>query len=449
MDVALVLLPNYQINSPSLALAYLASNLIKKGHTVSRFEFNLKFKNKKWIKYIYKFNQNDALVLEIMKNPQLLNNSKFNKLNSYIDFCVKKILSKSPKVIGFSTYYTNKNISLFIAKKIKEINYKIKIVFGGPFTFVCDDIQRNILKTKWVDYIIIGEGEQLFIDLLKKLKSFEKKSKCDKQILSTNSSSILKIDDIEFPLFRKKEFKLAKYSNIIPIIASRGCIGKCDFCMHPKLWNIFRQRKPENVIAEIKYQIKTLNIFNFVFNDSLFNANPVFIEKFCNMLINENISIKWLIKVRISENLSDSMLKLMYKAGCRFLLFGIESFSNKVLNKMNKGINTDMIYKNLELAHKNKFRVHIYIIIGHPSETKKDFQKTIKGIKNCRNLINSITINKLTLHPKTELFKHTKNLNHNKINERLIYLKSFIKKMSPPLKYNCDPIQIFSLKYRK
>lgn len=375
MKVALILLPTWRRETPSLGIAYLASVLEKEGYEVERLEFNLYVKNKKWWNALSEFN-----------NLKLKNAKVTPELNSYIDYCTKKIFSKQPDVICFSTYNCNLNLSIKVAERVKKNNL---IIFGGPETA---ESPRKILENSPADFIIQGEGEKGLPELLRNVKNHQKKM--------ITPQPCTYIDFLPYPKFLKRDIENSEVPWLLPILSSRGCVGKCNFCFERNVWKKYRTRKAANVIAEIKNHILNHNINCFRFNDSsLSDLN--FIREFCQ--IDENIN--WITNIRGNPSLTPRLLRQMRKSGCRALLFGVESGSDNVLKDMNKDVGIKTLQKNIEDAHRQGIWTHCYFITGFPTETYDDFLKTIEFIRNNKNIIDSFDVTRFHLRKLTDLAK--------------------------------------------
>ncbi|MCF7861539.1 B12-binding domain-containing radical SAM protein [Candidatus Woesearchaeota archaeon] len=404
MKIALVLLPNWPRTTPSLGIAYLSSHLMKEGHDLSRFEFNLKVRNMRYKELIEQNEMDHGLIEMIKKNPHLLIDNKYLRYNQYINYCADKILSENPKMVGFSVFCSNKNISLLVAMRIKEEDSNIKVVFGGPDTFR-DKAAVQYLRTGWIDYVITGEGEISFPMLA---KSRSKKDIIDiPGIMYIDNDKVIHndwepqkdINQFEFPTFLKEDIKNSTgwwYHNtdpdskLLPITTSRGCLRSCKYCTERLLWKCYRQRTPENVIEEIERNIKEYKVNNFRFDDCLINASIDFLKRFCNIILKKEIDINWGGLVTVDKRMDESLIKLMKKAGCNFLCFGGESGSDKILEDMGKPITSRDTKENIRNAKENDIWVHLYMLIGFPSETREDFKLTLNFIENNKSFINSI-----------------------------------------------------------
>jgi len=403
MKISLVLLPELKRLVPSLAFAYLTSHLEKAGHTVSRHELNLQFDNPKWIKLMNQFNTDDSITKEILSGTHMPN----PRINEYIRFCVNTVMKTKPEVVGFSVFWRNLNICSLVAKELKNLG--IKIIFGGPETSINPDLTKYAGDI--ADYVVLGEAEKTLPVLLDNLDKADVPGiiyRKNGKIVNTGTWIPGDINDMEFPVFENIDIKNSILPWILPIAASRGCVNKCDFCVHPSLWQIFRQRTPRNVVDEIKFQIKSHDIRSFMFNDSLLNENSAFLEDFCRLVIKEGLDIQWFGNARADENLNGPLFKLMYKAGCRCLFFGLESGSDKILNDMNKGITTELIKKNIRDAHLNKIWVKVNLITGYPTETECDFAKSIEFILKNKDYIDSFMVRQLGIPKTTDLYVEKK-----------------------------------------
>jgi len=400
MKIALVLLPELKRLVPSLAFAYLVSHLEKAGHTVTRHELSLQFNNPRWIRLMNQFNTDDSISKSILDGTHVPD----ARISEYIRFCVSTITKIKPDVVGFSVFWRNLNICALVAKELKKLG--LRIIFGGPETSINPDLEKYV-ENDVADYVVKGEAEKalpLLLDSLDNPKIPGVIFKKDGRVVNTGTWIPGDINEMEFPVFDNVDIKNSTLPWVLPIAASRGCVNKCDFYVHPKMWQIFRQRTPENVVEEIKFQMKSHDIRSFMFNDSLLNENNTFLEDFCKLVIKEDLDIRWFGNARADESLNGPLFKLMYQAGCRCLFFGLESGSNKILKDMNKGITTELIRKNIKDAHQNKIWVKVNLITGYPTETECDFAKSIEFIFKNKDYIDSFIVRQLGIPKTTDLF---------------------------------------------
>ncbi|MCF7861536.1 B12-binding domain-containing radical SAM protein [Candidatus Woesearchaeota archaeon] len=422
MKIALVLLPGWPRNTPSLSIAYLASQLEASGHDVYRHEFNLRFKEKIWIEFMKKFNKDKKIPDMIIENVDLASSKNYKRLDEYIDYCSSEVLKSKPEILGISLFSDNHNISLYLIHKIRDIDKDVKIMIGGPEVFYNPNRIRQYLSEGLIDYVLLGEGEIVLPNLLDSIENLKPIDlpgmmfRQGKKIINTGDWIPEKdINNFCYPKFEEKDIESSEFPWMLPILSSRGCSEHCDFCRESSFWKYFRQRTPENVVEEIEYQKLRHGINVFRFNDSLLNANPRFLEKICELIVKKKLDIIWLTNVKVSEDLNYEILNIMYESGCRYLFFGIQSASNTVLKEMNKRMDVDVAEKNIKDAHNNGLGVHLYFIVGYPSETKIEFNATLKFIQKNSLFADSIDINVLKLNELCNI--NDAKLNQNEINK--------------------------------
>lgn len=289
--------------------------------------------------------------------------------NSLLKEYLEKIVLKNYTHISFSTYSSNFNVSYFIAEEIKKIFNGIKIIFGGPeilYKFINDKTFYQNYPV--VDTFVIGEGEEPLKEIIKGTKEKIIKFK-----------EIQNLDYLPFPEYNKELLKLYPRKRALPLLFSRGCINNCKFCAEKFLYKKVRVRSAENVIDEIMYQQKNHNTLWFTFYDSMINTDKNELFKFCDIIIEKKIKIKWDCQFYL-KNYSIDLLKLMKNAGCFNLFVGLESGSNSVLKRMNKKFDTHAAEKFFKDCYLAGLHFEISLILNYDNETEKEFEETIRFI---------------------------------------------------------------------
>lgn len=270
-----------------------------------------------------------------------------------------------------------------IAKICKELKkYNIKTIMIGK-TVTYDPKIIDIIK---FDIGIIGETENTIKNLLNSninnvkdlsmIKGIVFK-KDGKIIINTPSEERCDLDKLPIP--NRKLADLEDYIDVRSILSSRGCINKCDFCPTYNYWGSWRGKSAENVVKEIEYLISNYNTKKILFLDDNATVNKKRMQDISKTIIEKKLNIK--LGCLASINTYDKKtFELMYKAGFRWLHFGIESGSQKVLENNNK--NFDIVYaKNVIKEVKQMgYRVRTSFIFDLPTTTKEDMQKTIEFI---------------------------------------------------------------------
>jgi len=336
-----------------------------------------------------------ATVLKKNKIPVKILDTTFIKDDKELE---EEILKNKNKIIGLSVVTPYINKAVFISKKIRKLLPDSIIVFGGPHPTIRPN---ETLDEPSVDMIVLGEGEETIVELIKAIEKGKALStvkgigfkKGKKKIITKRREPIKNLDSIPIP-DRSLLPMFSRYCKVVggdfftsppatTMITSRGCPFNCNFCQ-PSLRKIFgpavRFRSANNIVDEIEYLGKEFGLRKFHFVDDTFTANKQRILDFCDLVKKRGLKIKWTTNSRVNT-IDEEMLTTMKDAGCTRLSFGVESGSQDVLDKMNKCITTEQIEKAFKLCTKLKLFSVGSLMLGYPSETKEDLIKTKELIK--------------------------------------------------------------------
>lgn len=306
----------------------------------------------------------------------------------------KELLESKPDVIGISipsalVKEANKGISI-----IKELLPDSKIVAGGPHPTILPGEFTN------ADFIVIGEGEFTFLELMKNIDRGGDNFETIKGIVYFKKGELILteprpfIDDLSYlPWPARNLLDMKRYIRTKPfmpmtypctyVISSRGCFGNCLFCqpiLRKMVGSKIRTRTPKDVVDEIEYLIKEYNVTSINLGADEPIAKRSWTLEFCDELIKRNIKIKINAPVRI-DTVDEGLLIKMKKAGFYHLSFGVESASKKILDIMRKGITPEQIYSVFRMCRKLKILARANLMVGTPGETKETVQDTIDFIK--------------------------------------------------------------------
>lgn len=267
---------------------------------------------------------------------------------------------------------------------------------------ICKELQKHDIKTimigktvtynpKIIDIInfdigIIGETENTIKNILNAdIRNIEKLSMISGIVFKNNNKTIINepskgkynLDDLPIP--NRELADLEDYIDIRSILSSRGCINQCDFCPTYNYWGSWRGKSVEKVVNEIEYLISNYNTKKIIFLDDNATANNKRMREISKSIIEKKINIR--LGCLASINTYDKeTFELMYKAGFRWLHFGIESGSQKVLENNNKKFKIDYAKKVIKEVKQMGYRVRTSFIFDLPTTTKEDMQKTIEFI---------------------------------------------------------------------
>ncbi len=196
-------------------------------------------------------------------------------INQNLDYIVGELYKEEPDIIGFSTYIWNREETFKICETLKLINPNIKIILGGPEVSFDGE---NVLKTQsYIDFIIYGEGEVSFCELLEKIKNKEEDYNtingliyrdCGEVQINPPRVLIQNLDIIPSPYENLEENLQNK---IVYYESSRGCPFNCQFCLSSTIKGV-RYFSIERVKRDLGILIDA-NVGQVKFVDRTFNAN--------------------------------------------------------------------------------------------------------------------------------------------------------------------------------
>ena len=325
----------------------------------------------------------------------------------------EKIRAWQPDIVGISAMTASISSSFKLARIAKEEYDEVLNVLGGPHSTIRP---QEVIKNEYVDLVVIGEGEKTFNEIVKTYIINGDWNKVDGIVYKENGKIIINnvrdfiedMDTIPLPAWHtipevEEELKKNKKGFIM---AGRGCPGRCTFCQ-PTLMRLFgkkiRYKSPEYLIKEIKMLKNKYSVKSLYFCDDTLTANKTWINNFCDLLIEEEIDIKWLCQGRVNT-VDKDILQKMKEAGCYLIMFGVESGSQKILSKVyKKGIKISQVENAFKWCHEVGILPHAYFIIGTPSETEDDIDMSLQLMKKIKPSF--YTLSMLTPYPGTYLYE--------------------------------------------
>ena len=301
----------------------------------------------------------------------------------------EEVRQTNPMAVGIPYFTPMKCIVDRVASLVKEINPEIKIVVGAFHPTFCPD---DAMQNPDFDFIIRGEGEIPLTSLMKEIKKDNPKWETvpgiyyrdrDGKIKSNPGVNLIaNLDELPFPA--RDMVINCDHNNyrIHSVSTTRGCPYTCSFCADRRFWNgKVRRRSVESVIEELKLLMEKYKAVSIDFVDGTFTYDRKYLQKFCQSLIDERLHIKWGCTARY-DNIDEDLLKLMKRANCSGLYFGLESGSNRVLQSIDKKLTVENIVRVSKMVHESGITCISAVLLGLPDETKEDIKKTIKLMKN-------------------------------------------------------------------
>ena len=276
------------------------------------------------------------------------------------------------------------------------------------------------------DYIVVGDLEKPALELYNNINT-PKVIKNIKGIISKdynneNINFVDNLDTLNFPAW--EDFPLENYWELgyahgplsskryLPILTSRGCPYPCNFCVIPKTnERKWRSRTPKNVVGEMKFWQKTLEINEFHFEDLNSTINDRRTKELCNLIIKEEIKIKWKIVAgtKVESIKDDETIELLAKSGCKYISISPESGSKEVMKSIAKPFDYQHALKSVKKMNMENIFTQACFIIGYPGEKKTDLRKTRKMIFDLtKRGIDEIAVFIITPIPGSNIYENFK-----------------------------------------
>ena len=361
------------------SLAYIASILLKNGHEVTIYN-------------------------------QDMHHYPDKHLTDYLD-------QNNFDVVGVSViagYYQYRKL-LKISDSINKSKKRPFYIIGGHEP--TPEPEFFIKKTN-ADVVVKGEGEVTIVELLNTLSAKKPISsipgiayKEGTTVIVNEERPLIKdIDTIPFPaydLFPMEYYRLLKMPHasntdfVMPVLSGRGCTFKCNFCY--RMDQGFRPRNNEAIIEEIKYLKITYGITYIAFSDELLMSSAQRTISLCEDFIKSNLNIKWDCNGRLNFA-KPEILKLMKRAGCVFINYGIEAMDDRILKNMNKILTTEQIVTGIKNSLKEGISPGFNIIFGNIGENRETLNKGVEFLLKYDDGAQMRTIRPVTPYPGSPLY---------------------------------------------
>jgi anaerobic magnesium-protoporphyrin IX monomethyl ester cyclase len=397
-DILFIVGPKCDVLSPPLSVPCLTAYLRKNGFDVEVYDLNLacylnreeKYQEYWTVKFQEFWMRADSVESYFGDNAKLV-----------IDLLCK-ISDEKPRAVGFTNWFTNFESNLYIAGRIKTIFPETKIIFGGPEIWM--RLNSGRLKDEqhgFIDAFVVGEGEETLVELMALIKQGEDFSACpgiayfhEKQIISVPGRRRI-MDLTRLPAPDYTDFDLKSYvanGKIINAYFSRGCVNKCIYCDERTLWGVFRTKSGMQVFNEVKeMSVKYPQMIHIYFNDSLVNGSIRALKEFCHLMISSSLKIEWEVNAIIRKEMDAELLSLMHKAGCRRLIYGVESTSHMVLANVGKVFSRDAdLDKIIRDTSNAGIEAFLNFMFGLPGETDADALENIDFVIRNKDYIHTV-----------------------------------------------------------
>ena len=322
------------------------------------------------------------------------------------------VLREQPTMVGISICYNDQLWpGLCLAKEIKARS-DVPIIAGGTLFNVIDPESPATLAPHF-DYVVSGEGERPLVQILSGAPGLEKtpgvflpKSLGGSQPVATPSVFEEDLDLLGQADYSDADLR-AYYSPlpVLPIFTSRGCYWRrCAFCAHYKsAGQTYRRRSIPNVIQELKHHADN-GIFHFCLIDEM--IAPAQFSELADAILQAGLKVSYYAMTKPVRQFSPALLDKMYRSGCRYLLWGVESGSQRILDLMDKGTRVPDVETVLDASAHAGIKNHVFVMFGFPTETQWEMQATLDLLARHKPAIAMVHRGLFGLEMGTPAFDH-------------------------------------------
>jgi radical SAM superfamily enzyme YgiQ (UPF0313 family) len=307
------------------------------------------------------------------------------------DIVRQDIARVKPDVIATAGFINNMDRCLKVFEIAKSVDPKIITVLGGPQATIFPD---DAIQSPSLDFLTLSESEISFTRLV----SYVEDRSAWKTFRGTifrdpSTGTIVKnerqplIQDLDsLPLPAHDLYPMQLYyppvyiwgKKVANIVTSRGCPYDCTFCEAKMTFGrTFRYHSEARVLKDLDFLNRQYGYDSFQFYDDIFTTHRDRVTRLCEAMIREKRNYKWMCYTR-TDRVDLELLRLMKRAGCYMISFGIESGSQVLLDKVRKKLTVETNQKGIESCVKAGLMAIGTFMLGLPGETTEQSQNTIR-----------------------------------------------------------------------
>ena len=319
----------------------------------------------------------------------------------------------APRILGLTAVTMSVQSAADLAALLKPLLPNTVFVLGGPHLSAAPE--ETLTRYPQFDVGVIGEGEETLLELVRRVLCEESITDLEGTIVwigdtlrrNPNRALLEDIDTIPFPAwdllpelqthYRPSAFGFRKLP-CMSVLTSRGCPGRCSFCSQGVWTDRYREHSAGYVLDMVRELYHHYGIRDLCIYDGTFGVKRSRLIELCELLIAERWDLVFSCNLRVGMA-DEKMLRLLKRAGCWGVAYGIESGSSKILEHLRKDITPAMIQRAITLTARAGLISKGYLMVGTPAETEETLAETLAFISTLD--LDLLTVNSFTPFPGT------------------------------------------------
>ena len=308
-----------------------------------------------------------------------------------LETTIDRAARSSPEVVGISGFSNEwesfEQMGMLMKKKLPEA----VLIGGGPYA---TSFPSEILERTPFDYLVIGEGEVTFIELLNAINNGQRADRVPGlafkehgQVKFTPSRPLIEdLDTIPLPAYDLIDANL--YSKNITaspvgrrrnmtIMTARGCPYRCIYC-HNLFGKKFRAKSVDKVLEELVLLVELYKIRDFEICDDIFNLDRDRLMEICSRIVKEKLNVRLSFPTGLrGDKMDKEMIAALHSAGTVMIAYAVESASPRIQKLIKKNLDLDKIHETIKETVRQGIFTHAFFMLGFPTETEDEMNLTI------------------------------------------------------------------------
>jgi anaerobic magnesium-protoporphyrin IX monomethyl ester cyclase len=286
-----------------------------------------------------------------------------------------------PDVVGLSVYTESVAEALEVAGMARRAGATV-VAGGAHATFVTADC----LLSGLADYVVRYEGEATFIELLtyleygaparEEIRGLAYRDEAGEVRINKNRPRIENLDGLPFPALA--DVRVRAYTCPLVCLTSRGCPGRCLFCLSPPMHGArYRSHSTNRVVAEVYTLARRHPGLAVAIIDDTFTRDPLRVRRFCAEIGELLPGLPWSCYSRV-DALDEDLIKIMADVNCVGIQLGIEAGDQEVADSIGKRISLERAEEIVRIIYEHGIMPLCSLMIGHHTDTRETIRRTLE-----------------------------------------------------------------------